>query len=33
MDYGTPYIVSDAYQSIQPDPFYLFVDAKTAPGS
>jgi peptide/nickel transport system substrate-binding protein len=33
MDYGTPYLVSDAYQTIQPNPFYLFVDWKTAPSS
>lgn len=33
MDGGTPFAVSDAYKTLEPNPFYLFVDAKLAPSA
>ncbi len=31
MDTGTPYILNDAYKTVVPNPFYLFVDWQLAP--
>lgn len=33
LETGTPFAVSDAYKALEPNPFFFFVDASTAPSA